>query len=283
MEKKIISVAITGNWGDKSNNPALPMTPEEMAESVYEAWKAGASVAHLHMRDENGVPTMRIDLFEKVIKLIRQRCDIIINMTSSGGHTLEGAQPDDIRVAPFETIKPEMGSYDCGTMNWLHKTVFENNPQFLERLGKTYIENQVKPEIEIFDLGMIETAKYYIKQGILKEPCHFQLIMGAPGGMAGTIENLVYAHAQLPKNCTWSASGLSKCHIPIMLATLAMGGHVRVGLEDNVYYAKGVLAESNAQLVERAANIIRAAGYEVATVEEAREILGIQAKKYAGL
>lgn len=281
MEKKIISVAITGNWGDKSNNPALPMTPEEMAESVYEAWKAGASVAHLHMRDENGVPTMRIDLFEKVIKLIRQRCDIIINMTSSGGHTLEGAQPDDIRVAPFETIKPEMGSYDCGTMNWLHKTVFENNPQFLERLGKVYIENQVKPEIEIFDLGMIETAKYYIKQGILKEPCHFQLIMGAPGGMAGTIENLVYAHAQLPKNSTWSASGLSKCHIPIMLATLAMGGHVRVGLEDNVYYAKGVLAKSNAQLVERAADIIRAAGYEVATVEEAREILGIQAKNYA--
>lgn len=281
MEKKIISVAITGNWGDKSNNPALPMTPEEMAESVYEAWKAGASVAHLHMRDENGVPTMRIDLFEKVIKLIRQRCDIIINMTSSGGHTLEGAQPEDIRVAPFETIKPEMGSYDCGTMNWLHKTVFENNPQFLERLGKVYIENQVKPEIEIFDLGMIETAKYYIKQGILKEPCHFQLIMGAPGGMAGTIENLVYAHAQLPKNSTWSASGLSKCHIPIMLATLAMGGHVRVGLEDNVYYAKGVLAKSNAQLVERAADIIRAAGYEVATVEEAREILGIQAKNYA--
>ncbi len=280
MDKRIISVAITGNWGDKSNNPALPMTPEEMAESTYEAWKAGASVVHLHMRDENGVPTMRIDLFEKVIKLIREKCDIIINMTSSGGHTFEGAQPDDVRMAPFKKIKPEMGSYDCGTMNWLNKTVFENNPQFLEKLGKTYLENDVKPEIEIFDLGMIDTAKYYVKQGILKEPCHFQLIMGAPGGMAGTIENLVYAHSQLPANCTWSSSGLSKCHVPVMLATLALGGHVRVGLEDNVYYSKGVLADSNAQLVARAAEIIRAAGYEVATVDEAREILGIQKKEY---
>lgn len=279
-DKRIISVAITGNWGNKANNPALPMTPEEMAESTYKAYLEGASVVHLHMRDENGVPTMRIDLFEKVIKLIREKCDIIINMTSSGGHTFEGAQPDDVRVAPFEALKPEMGSYDCGTMNWLHKTIFENNPAFLERLGKVYIENDVKPEIEIFDLGMIDTAKYYVKKGILKAPCHFQLIMGAPGGMAGTVENLVYAHSQLPEGCTWSSSGLNKSHIPVMLTTLALGGHVRVGLEDNIHYSKGVLAESNAQLVARAASIIKAAGYEVATVDEAREILGIKKKNY---
>ena len=278
MDKRIISVALTGNWGDKSNNPALPMTPEEMAEAAYESWKAGASVVHIHMRDEQGVPTMRVDLFEKTIKLIREKCDVIINMTSSGGHTFEGAQPDDVRIAPFEKLKPEMGSYDCGTMNWLHKTIFENNPQFLERLGKVYIENDVKPEIEIFDLGMIETAKYYVKQGVLKAPCHFQLIMGAPGGMAGTIENLVYAHSLLSEGSTWSASGLSKCHIPVMLATLALGGHVRVGLEDNVYYSKGVLADSNAQLVARAAEIIKASGFEVATPDEAREILGIRKK-----
>ena len=278
MDKRIISVALTGNWGDKSNNPALPMTPEEMAEAAYESWRAGASVVHIHMRDEQGVPTMRVDLFEKTIKLIREKCDVIINMTSSGGHTFEGAQPDDVRIAPFEKLKPEMGSYDCGTMNWLHKTIFENNPQFLERLGKVYIENDVKPEIEIFDLGMIETAKYYVKQGVLKAPCHFQLIMGAPGGMAGTIENLVYAHSLLPEGSTWSASGLSKCHIPVMLATLALGGHVRVGLEDNVYYSKGVLADSNAQLVARAAEIIKASGFEVATPDEAREILGIRKK-----
>ena len=123
---------------------------------------------------------------------------------------------------------------------------------------------------------MLDTAKYYIKKGILKAPCHFQFIMGAPGGMAGTVENLVYIHSQIPEGSTWSASGLSKAHIPVMLATLSLGGHVRVGLEDNLYYSHGVLAESNAQLVERAAKIITAVGYKVATVNDAREILRLK-------
>lgn len=278
QDTRIISVALTGNWGDKSTNPAIPMTPEEMAESAYEAYKAGAAVVHIHMRDEEGHPTMRADLFEKTVKLIREKCNVIINMTSSGGHSLDGMAADETRMYPFRQIKPEMGSYDCGTMNWLHKTVFENSPQFLEQLGLLYQEVGTKPEIEIFDIGMLDTAKYYIKKGILKTPCHFQFIMGAPGGMAGTIENLTYIHSQLPEGSTWSASGLSKSHIPVLLAALALGGHVRVGLEDNVYYSHGVLAESNAQLVERAANIIKAAGFKVATPDEAREILCIKKK-----
>ena len=123
---------------------------------------------------------------------------------------------------------------------------------------------------------MLDTAKYYIKKGILKEPCHFQFILGAPGGMAGTIENLVYLHSQLPANATWSASGLSKSHIPVMLTALALGGNIRVGLEDNVYYSHGVLAESNRQLVERAVRITQAAGFEVATSAKARQILGLK-------
>ena len=275
-DKRIISAALTGNWGDKSKNPAIPMTPEEMAESAYECYKAGASVVHIHMRDEEGHPTMRVDLFEKTVKLIKEKCNVIINMTSSGGHSLDGMAADETRMYPFKIIKPEMGSYDCGTMNWLHQTIFENNPQFLEQLGLLYQEVGTKPEIELFDIGMLDTAKYYISKGILKPPCHFQFIMGAPGGMAGTIENLVYIHSQLPEGSTWSASGLSKAHIPVMLAALALGGHVRVGLEDNIYYSHGVLAESNQQLVERAANIIKAAGYEIATPDEAREILGLK-------
>ncbi|MGN0734913.1 MAG: 3-keto-5-aminohexanoate cleavage protein [Anaerovoracaceae bacterium] len=275
MEKRIISAALTGNWGDQTKNPALPMTPEEIAVSAYEAYKAGAAIVHVHVRDEEGNPTMRVDLFEKTVRLIREKCDVIINMTSSGGHSLDGMAPDEARMLPFKQLKPEMGSYDCGTMNWLHQTVFENNPQFLERLGLLYQEIGTKPEIEIFDLGMLDTAKYYIKKGILKTPCHFQFIMGAPGGMAGTVDNLVYAHSQLPEGSTWSASGLSKNHIPIMLAALALGGHVRVGLEDNLYYSHDVLAKSNAQLVSRAAEIIRASGFEVASPDEARKILGI--------
>ena len=276
MDKRIISAALTGNWGDKSKNPALPMTPSEIADSAYEAWKAGAAVVHLHMRDEEGRPTMRVDLFEETMRLIKERCDVIINVTSSGGHSLDGMAEDETRMEPFRVLKPEMGSFDCGTMNWLHQTIFENSPQFLEKLGLLMQEVGTKPELEIFDIGMLDTAKYYLKKGILKAPCHFQFIMGAPGGMAGTIANLVYVQSQIPEGSTWSASGLSKAHVPVLLAALAMGGHVRVGLEDNLYYTRGVLAESNAQLVERAAALIRTAGLTVATPDEAREILSIR-------
>ncbi len=272
-EKRFISVALTGNWGDKSTNPAIPMSPQEIAISAFEAYKAGASIVHIHMRDELGKPTMRTDLFEETVKLIRKNSDLIINMTSSGGHSLDGMALDDTRLLPFRLLNPEMGSYDCGSMNWLHKTVFENSPMFLETLGLLYQERNIKPEVEVFDVGMLDTAKHYLNTGILKYPCHFQFILGAPGGMAGTVENLTYLHSQLPENSTWSASGLSKSHIPIMLATLALGGHVRVGLEDNIYYTYRRLADSNAQLVERAASIIKSAGYKVATPDETREIL----------
>lgn len=276
MDKRIISAALTGNWGDKTKNPALPMTPEEIAQSAYEAWQAGAAVVHIHMRDEQGNPTMRVDLFRKTIEMIREKCDVVINMTSSGGHSIDGIAPNEARLLPFRELKPEMGSYDCGTMNWLHTTVFENSPQFLENLGLLMQEVGTKPELEIFDIGMLDTAKYYVKKGILAAPCHFQFVMGAPGGMAATVQNLAYVVSQIPEGSTWSASGLSKDHIPVMLAALAMGGHVRVGLEDNIYYSKGVLAKSNAQLVERAAHIIVDAGMEVATPDEARAILGIR-------
>ena len=272
---RIISAALTGNWGNKENNPAIPMTPEEMAVSAYDAYKAGAAVVHLHMRDEQGRATTRADLFEKTIRLIREKCDVIINMTSSGGHTYEKAATDDDRMAPLAALKPELGTYDCGTLNWLNKTVFENNPAFLEKLGLMYQREGIKPEIEIFDLGMLDSAKYYIKKGVLKPPCHFQFIMGAPGGMAGTIENLVYLPSQLPEGSTWSASGLREHQVPVLLTTLALGGHVRVGLEDNIYYEKGVLAKSNAQLVSRAADIMKSAGMRPATPQEARTILGL--------
>lgn len=276
QDKRIISAALTGNWGNKSNNPAIPITPKEIAESAYEAYQAGAAIVHLHMRDEEGYPTMRADRFLETIALIKEKCDVIINMTSSGEHTLTSIAPDDARVQPFYQVKPDMGSYDCGTMNWMHKTIFENSPQLLEKLGRAYQEIGVKPELEIFDGGMIYTTLYYLKKGILKAPLHYQFIMGAPGGMDGTVRNLVYLQSLIPEGSTWSASGLGAAHLPILMATLAMGGHVRVGLEDNIYYEKGVLAKSNAQLVERAARIIKASDMQVATVAEAREILGLK-------
>lgn len=274
--KRIISAALTGNWGTKETNPNIPMTPEEIADAAYACWQAGAAAVHLHMRDEQMRPTMDVERFRKCVDMIRERCDVIINITSSGDHTGEHIGSDNIRCLPFELLKPEMGSYDCGTMNWMNSCIFTNSPAFLEKLGQTMIASGVKPELEIFDGGMIGTTLYYIRKGLIQTPAHYQFVLGCPGGLDATVDNLVFLHKMLPEGSTWSATGIGKGHIPIMLAALAMGGHVRVGLEDNVYYEKGVLADSNAQLVERAARIIRSCGMEVATPNEAREILGLK-------
>jgi 3-keto-5-aminohexanoate cleavage enzyme len=278
-DKRIISVALTGNWGNKKDNPAIPMTPEEIADSAYESYCEGAAVVHLHMRDEQMLPTMNVERFRYCIELIRSRCDVIINITSSGDHTFETIGAYEVRCAPFAELKPEMGSFDCGTMNWMNTAIFENHPKFLEMLGAVMIEAGVKPEIEIFDMGMMGTALYYIKKGLILKPAHFQFVLGCPGGMSATVENIEYLHRQLPENSTWSATGIGRGHIPILLAALALGGHVRVGLEDNLFYEKDVLAKSNGQLVARAREIIRSAGMEPATPDEARKILGIKQKK----
>ncbi|NLX61034.1 MAG: 3-keto-5-aminohexanoate cleavage protein [Tissierellia bacterium] len=272
MRKVIITVAPTGAWPTKKDNPNVPLTPKEIAEDVYESYKAGAAIAHIHVRDDEGKGTMNKEKFEETVALIKEKCDIIINLTTSGDLNAT----DEERQAHLKSIRPEMASYDCGSMNWMHKSVFLNAPDFLEKLGKTMQEYHIKPEIEIFDAGMIYNALYYVKKGVLKEPLHYQFVLGAPGGIAATVENLVFLKNLIPPNSTWSAFGIGKAHIPIMLATLALGGHIRVGMEDNVMFAKGQLAESNAQFVVRAANIIRECGYEVATPEEAREILGLR-------
>lgn len=273
QKKTIITVATTGAWPTKEHNPNVPMTPREIANDVYDCWKAGASICHLHMRDYNGKGTMDINRFAETVDYIREYkdCNIIINLTTSGDLTAT----DETRQAHLRVLKPELASFDCGSMNWMHSGVFLNHPKFLEELGKTMQECEIKPEIEIFDAGMIYNAMYYVKNGVLKTPCHFQFVLGAAGGSAATVENLVYLKSLLPEGSTWSALGIGSAHVPIMLTTIAMGGHLRVGMEDNVYYGPGVLATSNAQLVTRAADIIRIAGNKVATPEDAREILGL--------
>lgn len=278
-EKRIISAALTGNWGNKKDNPALPVTPEEIADSAYESYCEGAAIVHLHMRDERMLPTMDVARFKHCIELIRSRCDIIINLTSSGDHTFETIGAYEVRCAPFAELKPDMGSFDCGTMNWMHTTVFENHPKFLEMLSAVMLEAGVKPELEIFDMGMMGTALHYIKRDLVLKPAHFQFVLGCPGGIDATVENLALLHRRLPEGSTWSATGIGSSHIPILLTTLALGGHVRVGLEDNLFYEKGVLAKSNGQLVGRAREIMCHAGMEPATPDEARGILGIEQKR----
>lgn len=271
MKKTIITVATTGAWPSKKDNPNIPLTPEEIAADVYECYKAGAAVAHLHMRDDEGKGTMSTAKFEETVKLIREKCDIVINLTTSGDLNAT----DETRQAHLKSIRPELASYDCGSMNWMHNSLFINSPQFLEQLGMTMQECGVKPEIEIFDAGMIYNSLYYLKKGVLKAPLHYQFVLGAAGGTAATVENLVYLKNLIPEGSTWSALGIGKGHVPIMLAAVAMDGHIRVGMEDNVYYGPGLLAESNAQLVTRAAGLIRIAGNEVASPDEARELLGV--------
>jgi uncharacterized protein (DUF849 family) len=272
MDKRIITVAPTGAWPTKKNNPNVPMTPKEIADDVYQCYLAGASVAHLHMRDEEGKGTMSKELFEETVKLIHEKCDIVLNLTTSGDLNAT----DETRQAHLKSIKPELASYDCGSMNWMHNSLFINHPKFLEELAMTMKENGVKPEIEVFDAGMLYNALYYQKKGYLEGPLHFQFVLGAAGGSAATVENLVYLKSLLPKDSTWSALGIGKGHVPILLATIALGGNVRVGMEDNVMYGPNELAESNAQFVKRAANLIKEAGYEVATPDDARKILGLK-------
>lgn len=276
--KRIITVATTGAWPKKENNPNLPTQPNEIAEEIYQCWKIGASVAHIHVRDKDDNDSMDVETFRAVLDNLKNNhpdCDIIVNLTAAGGI----ANTEEGRMAPFKELKPEMASFDCGTMNWMYMGIFNNNPQFLEKLGYAMQEAGVKPEIEVFDPGMITDAGYYLKKGILRAPLHFQFCMGCAGGIAANIENLVFMRDTLEKTIpgsTWSAFGVGKGAMEVMYSAIAAGGHIRVGMEDNVIYKKGVLAESNMQLIERAKRVIEDFGLEVATPDEARQILGLK-------
>lgn len=276
--KRIITIATTGAWPRTANNPNLPVTPERIAEEIYNCWKAGAAVCHIHVRDEEQNDTMDPEVFGKVLENLHAKhpdCDIVVNLTAAGGM----GNGEDARMAPFIMHHPEMASLDCGSMNWMHNYVFDNNPAFLKKLGLTMQEHGVKPEVEVFDIGMIHEAKWLLDQGAIKEPVHFQFCMGAAGGIPATCENVILLRNELAKtfeNYTWSAFGTGKGAAEVLYTAIAAGGNVRVGMEDNVYMKKGVLAKSNVEFVERARRAIEDFGLEVATPDEARQILGLK-------
>lgn len=272
--KTIITVATTGAWPTKKENPNVPLTPKEIAEDVYECYKAGAAVAHLHMRDDEGKGTMNKEKFEETVTLIKEKCDIVLNLTTSGDLNAT----DETRQAHLKALRPELGSFDCGSMNWLNNSLFINHPHFLEELGTNMKTWGVKPEIEVFDPGMIGNAAYYIKKGVLDTPAHFQFCMGAANGITGTLKDLIFMKDTLDRlapGSTWSCFGVGKYAMEMLYGAIALGGHVRVGMEDNVMYSKGVLAKSNQQFVERARRVIEEYGNEAATPDEARNILGV--------
>lgn len=270
----IISCALTGSQSQKKKNPAIPTTPQEIADAAYAAWQSGAAIVHLHMRDNKENATMNTALFKETVALIRERrdCDVIINCTSSGGTTITHQK----RLEHFQTIPDiEIGSYDVGTLNWACSYVFANPPMFLETLARTYQKNQIVPEVEIFDPGMIGNAKYYMSKKLLPEHPWFQLVLGVLGGSAATLDSLLHLRNLLPEGSFWSATGVGRGHLPILYGAIALGADgVRVGLEDNLYYSHGELA-TNEMLVARAVRVAGEYGRTPATPAQARELLGI--------
>ena len=274
MEKLIITVAPTGAWPTKKDTPYVPTQPKEIADEVYNCWKAGASITHIHVREDDESASMNFEKFKETVGLIREKkeCDIVLNLTTSGGIGLT----DEERMRPFMELKPEMASFDAGTMNWQHRTVFENRPDFLEKLAQTQKEHNVKPELEIFDAGMLYNTLYLVEKGLLEPPLHYQFCLGVPGGTAATVENFMHMKSILPDGATFSAFAVGRMHLSILFMTIVTGGHVRVGMEDNVYMAKGVPAKSNVEFVERVQRIAREFQREIATPAEARKILGLK-------
>lgn len=275
-DKVILTVACTGAWPTKDVTPYIPLTPVEEADEIVRCAEAGASIAHIHVREDDASASMNFDKFAETVELVRSRSNIVINLTTSGGLGIA----DEIRMKPFQELRPEIASFDAGTMNWAHSTIFENNPVFLEKLAISMAECNVKPEIEIFDAGMIYNALYYMKKGQLKERPHFQFVLGAPGGMTAEVKNLMFlldiCTQHLGNNFTWGALGIGRGHLPLMNATLALGGHLRVGMEDNIYYRKGQLAKSNVEFVERTKRMVNEIDKQIATPDEARQILNLQ-------
>ena len=283
MEKLIITVAIIGNTTDRSQNPHVPITPKEIAESAIESAKAGAAVCHIHVRDpETGQVSMDFELYREVVKRIRDNSDILINLTTGTGARLvyengwdtSGLKTPEERVDHVIRLAPELCSLDVGSMNFGPR-VFVNLVSHVEAMARMIAQAGVKMELEVFDLGHFRIANHLIRQGLIAGRPLFQLCMGTPWGIEATAPNLVHMHACLPDNAIWCGLGIGAAQFPIVTTSILMGGHARTGFEDNVYISKGVLATSNSQLVEKTVQMAELMGREVATPSEAAQILGL--------
>ncbi|WP_432662577.1 3-keto-5-aminohexanoate cleavage protein [Wukongibacter baidiensis] len=270
MQKLIITAALTGAEVTKEQQPNLPVTPDEIAEAAYECYKAGASIVHVHARDKDGNPTQDFEVYKEIKEKIEAKCNIIVQ-PSTGGAVWHSAEE---RLQPVE-LAPEMATLSCGTCNF-GPDVFMNSQEYIEKFAKRMKELGVKPEVEVFERGMINNALRLVKKGFIEAPVHFDFVLGVPGACPGTPDDLMHMVRSIPVGSTWTVAGIGRAETPLAVMSIMLGGHVRVGFEDNIYYTKGVLAKSNAQLVERIVRIAKELEREVATPDEAREILGIK-------
>ncbi len=271
MDKLIISACICGAEVTKENNPAVPYTVEEVVREAKSAYDAGAALIHLHVRWDDGTPTQDKGRFQEMVDAIRKECPDVIIQPSTGGAVgmtdLERLQSTEI------TPTPEMATLDCGTCNFGGDEIFINTDNTIANFGDIMQERGIKPECEVFDKGMIDLALKAAKKGHIQYPIHFDFVLGVQ--ITATVRDLVIMATSIPADSTWTATGIGKNAWGIAAATIAMGGHVRVGFEDNVYMSKGVLAKSNGEMVERVVQMAKLLNREVATPAEAREILGL--------
>lgn len=269
MEKLIITTALTGNVPTRERTPHVPLTSREIAEDVMRCAEAGAAVFHVHARDAKGKPTLDLAVFKETVRRVKALAPDVIIQLSTGARA---GKDWDARANPVRLL-PEMASFTTGSNN-LPGIIYENSPDFIRFLAEVFRDTGVKPEIEVFETGMINNALHLVKKGLLTPPLHFDFVLGAPGAMPGTVRNLVFLADSLPPGATWTVAGIGKAEIPLAAAAIAMGGHVRAGIEDNLYLPDGTRA-TNVQLVERVAAIAGMIGRDLASPEEARRILSL--------
>lgn len=270
MAKMVITCALTGAETTKAQCPALPVTPEELAAAAEDCCKAGAAIVHLHARGGDGGPTADVKVFKKAIELIRKRTDVVVEITTGGA---VGMTPEE-RIAPV-ALEPDMASLDCGTVNFGNDYIVNTLPimrQFASEMNK----HKVHPTLECFDVSHVQSSHILIKEGLIKPPYHYGFVMQVPAALSLTPKTLGYMMDQLPEGSHFTVMGIGRAHIPGICLAIAAGGYIRVGFEDNIYYAKGRLARSNAEFVERAARMSKEAQLEIATPGDVRKLFGLR-------
>ena len=273
MDKLIITAALTGAEVSRDVQPNLPITPKEIGKASKECFEAGASIVHVHARDNDGNPTQSYEVYKDIKAEVEKRSNIIFQ-PSTGGAVWHS--PEE-RLQPVD-LNPEMATLSCGTCNF-GNDIFKNPSEYIEKFAKKMKENNVKPEIEVFERGMIRNALRLLKKDLIKKPIHFDFVLGVPGACPATPKDLMHMVEIIPEGSTWTVAGIGRHELPLATMAIILGGHVRVGFEDNIYYKKGEIAKSNAQLVKRIVRVAKELGREVATPDEARKILNIKGDK----
>lgn len=273
MEKLIITAAICGAEVTKKQNPNIPYTVREIGIEAEKAFLAGASIIHLHIREDDGTPTQDIKRFQACVNEIKNRCPDVIVQPSTGGAI---GMSNEERLQPiFIDPPPEIATLDCGTMNFGDDEIFVNTENTIVKFAQEMNSRGIKPELECFDKGMIDMALRLNKKGYIKDPMHFNFVLGVIGGIAATPRDLVFMINSIPKNSTFTVCAIGRHEFPMVTLSIVMGGHARVGFEDNIYLSKGVLAKSNSELVEKIVRISKEIGRDIAPPYEARKILGL--------